>query len=93
MAQYINKDTVVEQLNIDLSNLHIAQEEGFLGQYGKGKLEGLDGILDFINNIDVKEVDLKKEVEAYKDTFWWDEDLYKFAKHFFELGIKVQKGE
>lgn len=38
------------------------------------------------------EVDLKKEVEVYLNTFYWDEDLYKFAKHFFELGLKAQKG-
>lgn len=48
---------------------------------------------DVHKDIEVKEVDLEKEVEAYKDTFYRDEILYECAKHFFELGLKAQKGE
>lgn len=60
---------------------------------------------DFINSLEVKEVDLKKEFSQ-----WWKSGkakdynvdiLYerysnvsmKLAKHFFELGLKAQKGE
>ena len=56
-------------------------------------------ILGFINTLEVKEVDLDKE---YKD-FVEDDMVYNklvnsivgkaIAKHFFELGLKTQKGE
>lgn len=45
-----------------------------------------------------KEVDLNKEIEKEIETRWYGEYLSteKFkesAKHFFELGLKVKKGE
>lgn len=47
-------------------------------------------------NLEVKEVDLKKEISEYfvehPDEFF--SDKYKLiAKYFFELGLKAQKGE
>lgn len=55
-------------------------------------LMALDGLYT------VKEVDLDKEIEKEIETRWYGEYLSteKFkesAKHFFELGIKAQKGE
>lgn len=48
--------------------------------------------LNFINTIEIKEVDLDKE---YKDFINSDNgrSMFETAKHFFELGIKAQKGE
>lgn len=53
-------------------------------------------ILDIIDSLEVKEVDLEKEIEQYVS----DKRLrdYGFlipsiAQHFFELGLKAQKGE
>ena len=52
------------------------------------------------NAIEVKEVDLDKEFDNYtKDILACDVQfepfthLYNCAKHFFELGLKTQKGE
>lgn len=55
-------------------------------------------ILNIIDTLEVKEVDLKKEIENELDTRWRGEYLStsKFresAKHFFELGLKAQKGK
>jgi len=49
---------------------------------------------------EVKEVDLEKEIHSAADQYdinnngniYW-EDIVGFAKHFFELGLKAQKGE
>ena len=46
----------------------------------------------------VKEVDLEKEIDEELQRIWYGEYLNtdKFsesAKHFFELGLKIQKGE
>ena len=61
---------------------------------------------DFINTLEVKEVDLEKELDKYTiDNFWALEgnnespyllekdDMLKVAEHFYELGLKTQKGE
>ena len=65
-------------------------------------------ILSFINTLEVKEVDLEEEIECSlpKPAWGWNEDYFgksdpaysmeqmkEFAKHFFELGLKAQKGE
>ena len=55
----------------------------------------LSDILDFINILEVKEVDLDAELEHYKaeQNIKYEEDInmFEFAKHFFELGLKAQK--
>ena len=59
-------------------------------------------IEEFINIIEVKEVDLEKEIQdifqKYKNGYNGliicnKIDFSLIAKHFFELGLKVQKGE
>ena len=50
----------------------------------------------FLDTLEVKEVDLEKEYENYMEQYngvWVDTDYIKFAKHFYELGLKAQKGE
>lgn len=51
-------------------------------------------------DLKAKEVDLEKEIDVwyqnkaskeFENVFY--EDIEKFAKHFFELGLKTQKGE
>lgn len=52
---------------------------------------------DFINSLKVKEVDLEEEVDLLIKSSTWamanKEDFLRVAKHFFELGLKVKKGE
>lgn len=51
---------------------------------------------NILNTLEVKEVDLEKEIHDYhitkKPTVWFN-TLEDIAKHFFELGLKVHKGE
>ncbi len=50
----------------------------------------------FLDTLEVKEVDLEEEYNNYMEKYngvWVDSDYIKFAKHFFELGLKAQKGE
>ena len=69
----------------------------------------LEDLLDFLNTLEVKEVDLEKELENLiekekafvtdnrevkyynGDSFNHIYELEFIAKHFFELGLKVQK--
>lgn len=90
----INK--IKQQCMIDLDSLHTAKEEGWLSEHGKGRMEALEGIMDFIENVQpTKEVDLEKEIEKYLDVnnieYGFQVKLFDFARHFYELGLKVQK--
>lgn len=49
-------------------------------------------------NLEVKEVDLNKEIDLVEDKYYGFEslsraDIIEIIKHFFELGLKAQKGE
>ena len=56
----------------------------------------LYGLLSFINTLEVKEVDLEKEIANQYESNYEDyltyEEFADIAKHFFELGLKA-KGE
>ena len=89
MEQYIPKSAVVAEIEKRKRKNVLTNEGAFE--------EDID-ILSFINNMEVKEVDLEKEIDKVWDTDYEDfgilaDDFYKVAKHFFELGLKAQKGE
>lgn len=46
-----DKEKIKEQANIDISNLRMAQEQGVITEFGRGKLEALEGIVDFIDSL------------------------------------------
>ncbi len=62
-----------------------------------------EDLLDFISTLEVKDVDLEKEFDSFLDNIegvprmWHSDEQIEWAKdiarHFFELGIKSQKGE
>ena len=98
MTHLIDKDAVVAQANIEITNCRLAAQEGILTEFGKGKLEGLEGIVDFINTLEVKEVDLEKYYHDFLQKEWFDKNCNRTmsemmaftAKHFFELGLKAK---
>ena len=81
MEQYINKDAVVHEIE----RLQ-CPEHGYC----------LDKLLDFIDTLEVKEVDINKEISQFIDanfekaTIGHKLSLRRIAKHFFELGFKTQ---
>ncbi len=71
-----------------------------------GYASALYELEDFIDTLEVKEVDLEEELDKYTTNNFWalegnsespylveKEDMLKIAKHFYELGLKAQKGE
>lgn len=98
MAQYIDKSALVAE--IERRN-----EESWLGHYTKEKgivFDITDDILSFINSLEVKDVDLEKELESWRHNHFHgrrDKDAsgeylkrysqLDLAKHFFELGRAV----
>jgi hypothetical protein len=93
MGKYIDKDAVVAEINRVLNSYD--PNEITSGRYALASLR------DFLDTLEVKEADLEKEI----DKWWWGktwqsygmmlnpQNVRDFAKHFFELGIKAQKGE
>lgn len=102
IKKLIDKDALVAEIE------RIKKEECPIDTYeGRIKLFYFERFLSFLNTLEVKEVNLdykvdldyiKKElddvVRIYKPngSFGWG-TLYNIAKHFFELGSKLQKEE
>ena len=67
------------------------------------RIVSFNKLISFINTLEVKEVDINKEISQFIDsnfekaTIGHKLSLRRVAKHFFELGMqvsnKVQKGE
>ena len=104
MTQYIDKAAVVAEIEDKIKKYTLRGEESDFLQDGNAKYWGgvlscLNEIHSYLNTLEVKEVNLEKE---YKD-FIEEDPVYNklvngivgkaIAKHFFELGLKAQKGE
>lgn len=102
MKQYIDKtDFVAEVERLKECNRKICGGDfDFLKKtYPKHyySIEIYNDILSFINTLEVKEVDLEKELDRYTNSaeYVYNEtrdSYFLVAKHFFELGLKAQKG-
>lgn len=112
MTQYISKDALVAEIEKILyaSNLEAdiaSTGDCFNEEVAEAKYKLCKYIIDKINTLEVKEVDLEKEIDNQirllngvhtmeSGTNWYEgpySELVFFAKYFFELGLKAQKGE
>ena len=63
-----------------------------------GACNALTQLLSFIDTLEVEGVDLEKEINLWFDYGFPNDDEFldyikETAKHFYELGLKAQKGE
>ena len=90
MAQYIDKDALVAE--IDKRKIGYNTDGKHTVEYNTVKK-----ILDILDTLEVKEVDLDEEIEKclkrHSMLAVGKKDFTDLAKHFFELGLKAQKGE
>ena len=93
VMKYIDKSALVAEIKKRI--LEIEEIGTYLSPKGI-----LTNLLCHINSLEVKEVDLEKEIDNYIDTMevWEIQEaplisIENTAKHFFELGLKSQKGE
>lgn len=98
--QLIDKDALVAEIERikkeDYYDIH-DEYDGFVRN-------ALDKVLLLINTLEVKEMDLEKEL-SYEDYIgffedhpnfpddWGYDEARVFAEYFFKLGLKAQKGE
>lgn len=111
MVQYVDKSAIETEIKrlIDCCYKMCAGDLDFLQKaYPEHyySIETYKEILSFLDTLEVKEVDLEKEIDGYMTKKWEgiEEDkrfydmmknnLRDIAKHFFELGLKAaQKGK
>ena len=104
MTQYISKSALVAEIErrkqVAFGWMETAPNDAI-----EAEIELCDNILSFIDTLEVKDVDLDKEIkevqhkyktideyEGYPCTMYAN-GIEWIAKHFFELGLKAQKGK
>jgi len=99
MTHYINKDALVTEIDDwrdkIKKGIFTIPLEGRQRADATFEYEILGKVRDFLDNFEVKEVDFEK---IWKEYFKYMGDVATvnvkhLAKHFFELGLKAQKGE
>jgi hypothetical protein len=97
MAHLIDKDALVAEIEkiIDI----LIKNSGYIGAFGENQITVYEDVLSLINTLEVKEVDINKEISQFIDanfekaTIGHKLSLRRTAKHFFKLGLKAKKGE
>ncbi|MBQ4010723.1 MAG: hypothetical protein II604_08460 [Bacteroidales bacterium] len=99
----IDKDALVAEIDRKINILE--KNRGYTGVFGDAQLDAYDNMKTFVDTLEVKEVDLEKEIkeEYLKRRCYGGKDnmivilsepkFNTIAKHFFELGLKAQKKE
>jgi len=98
MEQYISKSALALEIeNLENTYKKCQTRNSYEEGLKNGRLIGYKDVLHKINTFEEKEIDLEKEIDRYynieapkefEDVLY--EDIEKFAKHFFELGILKQ---
>ena len=97
MIHYIDKSALVAEIERRIKEYQSTGDD-----YWFPVIENLKSILSFLDTLEVKEVDLEKEIQRQynvhknpdnsivKDCVIMTKDGFEyFAKHFFELGMSV----
>lgn len=98
MAQYISKSAIVAEIKTRIETYNKGYANG-----DDCRADALETFLHDIDFLEVKEVDLEKEFDSFLNDIegmppmWHSEEQIEWgkdiARHFFELGLKAQKGE
>ena len=98
MTQLIDKSALVAEIErkADIICQGVFSKEATMSvEYFK------DSLISFLDTLEVKEVDLDEYYHDFLQREWFDKNCNRTmsemmaftAKHFFELGLKTQKGE
>ena len=95
MEQYIKKSALVSEIEKLIDEIYAGRPFDSLSSEQQTALWYVKSIMSSINNLEVKEVDFEK---IWKEYFKYRGDVATvnvkhLAKHFYELGLKAQKGK
>jgi hypothetical protein len=91
MKKYIPLDALLTEIKRRIDKLHIYSDDE-RNQARSGELYSLE---QYIGTLEVKGVNLDEEIKRFtmsKELYEADSVIKAVAKHFFELGLKTQKG-
>jgi hypothetical protein len=97
MVHLIDKDVLVAEIeNLENRYKTCSTRNSYEEGLKDGRLIGYKDTLYKINILEVKEVDLDKEIELIKGDYAqvdvaWNNDFDFIAKHFFALGLKSKQ--
>ena len=92
MEQYINKSKVVAEIE----RIYNEDYKFLPSDLVESVQDFKDDLLLALNTIEVKVVDLDKEIKHFimsKELYEADSVIKAVAEHFFELGLKARKGD
>ena len=91
MAHLIDKSALVAEIE--------RRRNDYINSFMTEQVYMLNNVLDFLDTLEVKEVDLDEEYKVFVEKDPVYNQLVNgivgkaIAKHFFELGLKAKKGE
>lgn len=100
--KFIPLDAVLAEINRLIAEL---VEKGEDTMFEQGRISAFEDSKLFLDTLEAKEVDLdfilheywdispKICVDCLESATMTKDEMINFAKHFFELGLKAQKGE
>lgn len=96
--ELIDKTAIVAEIEKLISGLRRNCNPNPLGNMQEclaaAQIEAINLIKDFLDTMEVKEVDLEKEFDKCCENYIFDDEYDAYiARRFFELGLKAQKGE
>lgn len=96
MTQYIDKAAVVAEIKNRRDSFYSLSKSCEKGTPAKAgfyaQAQTLEGILSFIDTLEMKEVDLEKEIKHFamsKELYEADSAIKAVAEHFYELGLNT----
>ena len=89
--ELINIDTIVEEIERRLEAIaNVSSENRELAAIQGAQQYELINLIQFIDTLEVREVDLEKEYKKFINCNN-GRSMFETAKHFFELGLKASK--
>ena len=91
MEEYINKAAVKTEID-RIQNTTMDKNKNFTSSYDEGKFDALTLLENYIDSLDVKEVDFDIEVALWANAIpeMRLDDVERLAKYFYELGLNAK---
>ncbi len=103
MAQYVDKDALIAEIEKVINEINLDIIEDWRRRLQRKRdIKVMKNILSLINTLEIKEVDLEKELQDHirecldikfptTDIELIKKDVEYTARKFFELGLKTQR--